>query len=198
MIDMFWFRPYYWFNVLITSVSTLNINEWHIGNYLSHLLKLMKPNLANHNLFYLVIKLCDVIQWENPKSMLSCKLSNSFVDQFPFCSNTFIFQVFSNLLYLHLFIFLMSIWTTWMLKLLHNYDDLVKSSPQLYCLIHRYLTSGFNPLPCAILNAIHYQQCNHNIGPHVNYAQWHISLVIWMRHVHIIFFMRKGPTSSTS
>jgi len=117
MIDMFWFRPYYWFNVLITSVSTLNINEWHIGNYLSHLLKLMKPNLANHNLFYLVIKLCDVIQWENPKSMLSCKLSNSFVDQFPFCSNTFIFQVFSNLLYLHLFIFLMSIWTTWMLKL---------------------------------------------------------------------------------
>jgi len=105
------------FNVVITSICTLNINEWHIGNYLSHLLKLMKPNLPNHNLFNLVIKLCDVIQWQNPKSMLGCKLSNSFLNQFPFCSNIFIFQVFSNLLYLHLFIFSMSIWTTWMLQL---------------------------------------------------------------------------------
>ncbi len=70
---------------------------------------------------------------------------------------------------------------------LHNYDDLVKSSPQIYCLIHGHFISGFNPLPFSILNVIHYQQCNHNRGAHVNYAQWRSSLMIWMRHIHIMW-----------
>jgi hypothetical protein len=141
----------------------------------------MKLNLINHNLSCLVIKLCDVIQWENPKSMLGCKLSNSFVDQFPICFNTFIFQVFSNLLCLHLFIFLMSIWTTWMLQLPSQLWCFGKIKPTILL---------FNPwLPYKWFQSItiFHIQCNHNRGSHVNYAQWHNYLLIWMQHVHIMW-----------